>query len=109
MKRTVVYWRTGDTKRNAEVKAELGITSVSVNGESDYNGEIERLIPYVEEGLIKIRVKEYEERRIKEVCVDPKQSKPNNRKEIGRGGRKREIRKQVRTSSIPDLGLFEVR
>lgn len=35
MKRIVVYWITKDRKRKAEVKAELGITSVSVNGESE--------------------------------------------------------------------------
>ena len=75
MKRIVVYWITKDRKRKEEVKAELGITSVSVNGESDYKGAIDKLTPYVEEGLIKIRVKEYEQEiRRKEVCVDTKQT-----------------------------------
>lgn len=70
MKRIVVYWITKDRKRKEEVKAELGITSVSVNGESEYKGEIDKLTPYVEEGLIKIRVKEYEEVRRKEIRIE---------------------------------------
>ena len=75
MKRIVVYWITKDRKRKEEVKAELGITSVSVNGESEYKGAIDKLTPYVEEGLIKIRVKEYEQEiRRKKVCVDTKQT-----------------------------------
>ena len=75
MKRIVVYWITKDRKRKEEVKDELGITSVSVNGESEYKGAIDKLTPYVEEGLIKIRVKEYEQEiRRKKVCVDTKQT-----------------------------------
>ena len=91
MKRSVVYWKTSDMKRKAEVKAALGITSVSVNGESEYKGEVERLTPYVEEGLITIRVKEYEEIRRKKVCFDTKQGKPVNREKIGCGGRTRKV------------------
>jgi len=91
MKRTVVYWKTKDRKRKTEVKTELGITDVSVNGESEYNGDLERLVPYVEEGLIVIRKNDYEERRIKKVCVDTKQSQPYNRQKIGSGGRKRKV------------------
>lgn len=91
MKRTVIYWKTFDVERKKEVKAALGITSVSVNGESDYNGDPERLVPYVEEGLIVIRTKDEQERRIKKVCVDTKQSQPYNRQKIGRGGRKRKV------------------
>ena len=91
MKRTVIYWKTSDMKRKKEAKAELGITSVSVNGESDYSGEPERLVPYVEEGLIAIRIKEYEEIRRKKVCFDPIESKPVNREKVGRGGRKRKV------------------
>jgi hypothetical protein len=108
MKRTIIYWKTSDMERKREVKAELGITSVSVNGESDYNGDPERLVPYVEEGLIVIRTKDEQERRIKEVRFHTKQSKSNNSKETGCGGRKRKVREQIRTSSISDLGLFEV-
>ena len=71
MKRIVVYWATKDRKRKEEVKAELGITSVSVNGESEYKGAIDKLTPYVEEGLIKIRVKEYEQEiRRKEIRIE---------------------------------------
>ena len=62
MKRNVIYWKTSDTEKKKEVKAALGITSESVNGESEYKGEVERLIPYVEEGLIVIRKKDYESR-----------------------------------------------
>lgn len=91
MKRTVVYWKTSDMERMKAVKAELGITVVTVNGESDYNGDPERLVPYIEEGLIKIRMKDYEERRIKKVCVDTKQSQPYNSQKIGCGGRKRKV------------------
>ena len=79
-------------KRKKEAKAELGITSVSVNGESDYNGDPERLVPYVEEGLITIRVKEHEqERRRKKVCFDSVESKSVNRKKIGRNSRARKV------------------
>ena len=75
MKRIVVYWTAKDRNRKEEVKAELGITSVSVNGESEYKGAIDKLTPYVEEGLIKIRVKDYEQEiRRKKVCVDTKQT-----------------------------------
>ena len=91
MKRTVIYWKTFDVERKKEAKAELGITSVSVNGESDYNGDPERLVPYVEEGLIVIRTKDYEERRIKEVCVDSIQGQSYNSQKIGCGGRKRKV------------------
>ncbi len=91
MKRTVIYWKTFDVERKKEVKASLGITSVSVNGESDYNGDPERLVPYVEEGLIVIRTKDYEERRVKKVCVDTKQSQSYNCKKVGCGGRKRKV------------------
>ena len=91
MKRTVIYWKTSDMKRKNEAKAELGITSVSVNGESDYNGDPEMLVPYVEEGLITIRIKEYEEIRRKKVCFDPIESKPANCKKVGRGSRTRKV------------------
>ena len=91
MKRTVVYWLPCEKKRKEDVKEALGITSVSVNGESDYNGDPERLVPYVEEGLITIRIKEYEEIRRKKICFDPIESKPVNSKAIGRGGRKRKV------------------
>ena len=70
MKRTVIYWKTSDMGRMKEVKAELSITVVSVNGESEYKGDVAKLEPYIEERLIVVRTKEYEERRIKEVCVD---------------------------------------
>ena len=91
MKKTVIYWKTEDRKRKTEVKTELGITDVSVNGESEYKGDCERLIPYVEEGLIIIRRKENEEVRRKKVCFDTKQSQSFNGKEIRRSCRKRKV------------------
>ena len=91
MKRTVIYWKTEDRKRKTEVKTELGITDVSVNGDSEYKGDVDKLEPYIKEGLIEIRTKDYEERRIKKVCVDTKQSQPYNCKKIRRGGRKRKV------------------
>ena len=91
MKKTVIYWKTVDIERKREVKAELGITSVSVNGESDYNGNLEKLEPYISEGLIEVRKKDYEERRIEKVCVDSKQGQFYNSKEIGCGRRKRKV------------------
>ncbi len=93
MKRTVIYWKKFDVEREKEVKAALGITSVSVNGESDYNGDPERLVPYVEEDLIVIRLKDYEERRIEKMCFDTKQGQFNNCQKIGCSGRKRKVRK----------------
>ena len=48
-------------ERMKAVKAELGITVVSVNGESEYKGDVERLKPYIEEGLIVIRMKDEQE------------------------------------------------
>lgn len=91
MKRAVIYWKTSDMERKKEVKADLGIDSVSVNGESEYNGDPERLVPYVEEGLITIRIKEYEEIRRKKVCFNPIESKPANCKKVGRGSRTRKV------------------
>lgn len=85
MKRAVIYWKTTDTRRKEEIRRTLGITCESVNKESDYIGDPERLVSYVEEGLITIRIKEYEERRIKEVRVDTKQSQLNNCQKIGCG------------------------
>ena len=92
MKRTVIYWKTSDRERKKEVKADLGITSVSVNGESEYKGEVERLAPYVEEGLIKIRMKEYEQEiRRKKVYFDTVQSKSFDCEKVGPCRRKRKV------------------
>ena len=91
MKRTVIYWKTFDVERKKEVKAALGITSVSVNGESDDNGDPERLVPYVEEGLIVMRMKDEQEIRRKKVCVNPIEGQSFNRKKIGCSSRKRKV------------------
>ena len=92
MKRTVIYWITNDKKRKAEVKQALGITCVSVNGESDYKGDPSRLVPFVEEGLISIRMKDYEQEiRRKEVCFDSIESESFNRKKVRRSSRARKV------------------
>ena len=62
MKRNVKYWKTSDMERKKEVKAELGITSESVNGESEYKGDIGKLEQYINEGIIVIRIKGYEQK-----------------------------------------------
>lgn len=92
MKRTMIYWKTKDRKRKTEVKTELGITSVSVNGESEYKGDASKLEPYIEEGLIVIRRKDEQEVRRKKVYINTIESKPNHGEEIGCGGRKRKVR-----------------
>lgn len=61
MKRTVVYWKTKDRDRKTEVKTALGIKGESVNGESEYKGEVDKLIPYINEGLISVRTKDEQE------------------------------------------------
>lgn len=64
MKRTVVYWKTKDRERKDQLKAELGINSESVNGESEYMGDKEKLEQYVREGLISVRLKDDGNKRI---------------------------------------------
>ena len=92
MKRSVIYWLQCDRKRKEEVKKALGITSVSVNGESEYKGDVERLKPYVEEGLITIRVKEYEQKiRRKKVCFDTVKSESFDCRKIRQSSGKRKV------------------
>lgn len=55
--RTVIYWRTKDKKRQKEAMKELGVSYVSVNGESTWEGSEDKLRAYVEEGIIRIRRK----------------------------------------------------
>ena len=93
MKRTVIYWKVSDMERRKEVKEALGITSVSVNGESEYKDDVAKLEPYIKEGLIVIRTKDYEEIRRKKICLDTIESKSVDRKKIGCGSRKRQVRK----------------
>lgn len=61
--KTIVYWVTKDRKRKKEIMDELGIRYTSVNGESVYDGDVERLREYENEGIIKIRRKKYEQQR----------------------------------------------
>lgn len=70
MKKVVIYWKTADRERKRIAKIELGVADVSVNGESVYKGDLERLEPYVKEGLIEVRVKEHEEVKRKIAVVD---------------------------------------
>lgn len=56
--KTIVYWKTNDRERKREVMDKLGIRHTSVNGESVYDGDVERLREYENEGIIKIRRKE---------------------------------------------------
>ena len=91
MKRTVIYWKAFDIERKREVKAELGITSVSVNGESEYKGDPKKLEQYINEGLMIIRTKDEKEIRRTKVCFDTIESKPVHRETIGRSGRKRKV------------------
>ena len=74
MKRMVIYWKTLDTERVKEAKEVLGIQGVSVNRESEYKGDEAKLEPYIKEGLIVVRRKEYEEIRRKKVCINPIES-----------------------------------
>ena len=91
MKRSVIYWKTSDMERKREVKTELGITSVSVNGESEYKGDPEKLEQYINEGLMIIRTKDEQEVRRKKVCFDTKQGQPFNSQTVGCGRRKRKV------------------
>ena len=93
MKRTVIFWETKDIERKKELKNVLGITSVSVNGESEYKGDVDKLEPYINEGLISIRIKDEQEIRRKKVCVNPIESQSFNGKKIGCSGGKRKVRK----------------
>lgn len=56
--KTVIYWATKDRERKREVMDKLGIRYTSVNGESVYDGDVERLREYENEGIIKIRRKQ---------------------------------------------------
>lgn len=79
MKKVVIYWKTADRERKREAKIALGVSDVSVNGESVYKGDLEKLEPYVKEGLMEVRVKEHVEvKRKKMVVVDS--GKPLKRK-----------------------------
>lgn len=85
MKKMVIYWKTADRERKREAKIALGVSDVSVNGESVYMGDMEKLEPYVKEGLIEVRVKEYVEvKRKKMVVVDSGTSlkRKNTRKKV---------------------------
>ena len=85
MKKVMIYWKTADRERKREAKIALGVSDVSVNGESVYMGDMEKLEPYVKEGLMEVRVKEHVEvKRKKMVVVDSGTSlkRKNTRKKV---------------------------
>lgn len=85
MKKVVIYWKKADRERKREAKIALGVSDVSVNGESVYMGDMEKLEPYVKEGLMEVRVKEHVEvKRKKMVVVDSGKSlkRKNTRKKV---------------------------
>ena len=85
MKKMVIYWKTADRERKREAKIALGVSDVSVTGESVYMGDMEKLEPYVKEGLMEVRVKEHVEvKRKKMVVVDSGTSlkRKNTRKKV---------------------------
>lgn len=85
MKKMVIYWKTADRERKRKAKIALGVSDVSVNGESVYMGDMEKLDPYVKEGLMEVRVKEHVEvKRKKMVVVDSGKSlkRKNTRKKV---------------------------
>lgn len=89
--KTIVYWITNDRERKREVMDKLGIRYTSVNGESEYKGDLKELEQYISEGLIKVRMKEYEEVRRPKVYINTKQGKPIDSKTIGRSSGARKV------------------
>lgn len=57
-----IYWIVKDAGIRRAAMKELGVHGMSVNGESFYNGSMDKLKEYVESGLIKIRVKNEQQR-----------------------------------------------
>lgn len=55
--KAVIYWITKDKEKKHQLKQELGCPCISVNGESEYKGDVEKLKRYVDDGLIQIRYK----------------------------------------------------
>lgn len=57
MRRVVIYWAGKDKTKEREARKALGIGGVSINGESEYRGDIGRLMPYIKDGIMQIRKK----------------------------------------------------
>lgn len=55
--KTIIYWITKDKEKKNQLKEELGCPYITVNGESEYKGYVEKLKRYVDDGLIQIRYK----------------------------------------------------
>ena len=56
-KKTVIYWKEKDATKRRTAMKELGIGSMSVNGESEYGGSLDKLMPYLQNGMIMLRTK----------------------------------------------------
>lgn len=55
--KTIIYWITKDKETKNQIREELGCPYITVNGESEYKGDVEKLKRYVDDGLIQIRYK----------------------------------------------------
>ena len=55
--KTVIFWKTKNQEEKRKVKEVLRITCESVNGESDFNRNVEELREYEQKGIIEIRRK----------------------------------------------------
>lgn len=55
--KTVIFWKTKNQEEKKQAKAALRITCESVNGESDFNRNVEELREYEAKGIIEIRMK----------------------------------------------------
>lgn len=55
--KTVIFWKTKNQEEKKKAKYKLRITCESVNGESDFNGNVEELSEYIQKGTIEIRRK----------------------------------------------------
>lgn len=55
--KTVIFWKTKNQEEKKKAKEALGITCESVNGESDFNRNVEELREYEKNGIIEIRRK----------------------------------------------------
>lgn len=53
----VIYWPTTHKEERKRIMEELGISGMSVNGETIYRGNVSNLEPFIKEGLIVVRKK----------------------------------------------------
>lgn len=55
--KTVIFWKTKNQEEKKKAKEKLRITCESVNGESDFKGNVEELSEYIQKSTIEIRRK----------------------------------------------------